>query len=95
MTKYPSSKTARRAMLCAASALGLAFVSSSAFAAHTDGDRATGDRYYQRDSDDVVVTAPRPRNEHSIIGAPIRTVGLSRDVRSTISICAPATANAC
>lgn len=82
MSKHTSSRTARRLALCAASALGVVFAASIANAESADGGRYQPVAYTQNDndSDDIIVTAPRQRNERSAIGAPIRDVAMTQEV---------------
>jgi UrcA family protein len=78
MSKLAIAKTARGVMLCAASALALSLAGTAAKAA--DRDDPDSNTYARQDTE-IEVIAPRPRPEHSTIGAPIRNVGLQKDVR--------------
>jgi len=74
------SGTARRLSLLAATAIGLALAAPANAQQYDRQYDRYGDAMYGNSDEEIVVTAPRyhPRSE---IGAPIRDVALSRDVR--------------
>jgi UrcA family protein len=79
MRNHSTTPTIRRLAQGAASALGLALAASSAHAqAYGNG---AADTYRNRASEQIEVIAPRHHPEESDIGAPIRNVAFSKEVR--------------
>jgi UrcA family protein len=71
----------RRLALMSATALGLALAASSA-QAQAYGDGPYGDGYRSAPAEEIIVTAPRHRQDRSdVTGALIRDVALSQPVR--------------